>query len=42
MPGRLAEPPVDKGGFAFFVVAARPSPERRDVDPEQFGRLLLV
>ena len=39
---RLAEPPVDKAGLAFLLVAARPSPERSNVDPEQIGRLLLI
>ena len=39
---RLAEPPIDKAGFALFLIAARPSPKRPDIHPEQLGRLLLV
>ena len=38
----LAEPPIDKAGFALLLVAARPSPKRPNVDPKQLGRLLLI
>jgi hypothetical protein len=39
---RLAEPPVQQSRLALFLITARPSPKRPNVDPEQFGRLLLV
>src|ERR1700733_6819629 len=39
---RLAEPAVDEPGLAFFLVAARPAPERPLRHPKQLGRLRLV
>jgi hypothetical protein len=42
LAGRLAEPPVDQAFLAVFLVAARPTPERPDVNPEQLRRLLLI
>ena len=41
-PRRLAEPQIDKPGFALLLVTARPAPERPLAHPKQLGRLLLV